>query len=54
MPIPREQILSGHCKPDQRPMAEEFTGPSAEAVVLLFAHLFLLNGHDVAAKFSPK
>lgn len=54
MPVPREKILSRHYKPDQRPMAEESTGPSAEAVVLLFAYLFLLNGHDVAVTFSPK
>lgn len=54
MPISREQILNGHYKPDQRPMAEETTGPTWEAIVLLFACLFLLNGHDVAAKFFPK
>lgn len=54
MPIPREEILTGHYKPDQRPMAEEAIGPSGEAIVLLFAYLFLLNGHDVAAIFSSK
>ena len=42
MPIPKEEILTGHYIPDQRPMAGEAIGPSGDSIVLLFACLFLL------------
>lgn len=51
MPIPKEEILTGHYIPDQRPMAGEAIGPSREAIVLLFV---FANGHNVPAIFSSK